>query len=67
MKISKLKRVFVFNDITLQDPNPSFSIEEVKSFYQSQYPGITTAEIIGPETDDTSAIYKFVTKVGTKA
>ena len=35
---------------TLADPNPNFSIEEVRSFSAAEFPELTNAAITGPET-----------------
>jgi PRTRC genetic system protein C len=38
MKINLVEREFVYHGTTLADPNPKFSIEEVRSFYATQFP-----------------------------
>lgn len=67
MKIKKLKRQFSFNNIILPDPNPSFTVEQVKTFYQVQYPGLTTSVSDSGVTNDDTITYTFNVKVGTKA
>ena len=39
MKIQVVEREFVYHGAVLADPNPKFSIEEVRSFYATQIPG----------------------------
>jgi len=68
--VNQLKRVFKFEkngtDVTLPDPNPDFTVEEVVRFYAPQYPELTTAAIEGPKTDGDTAVYTLNETVGTK-
>lgn len=70
LTIKGLERVFTFNrnnkEMTLSDPNPSMSADEVMNFYANQYPELTTATVYGPETKNDKAIYSFKTTIGTK-
>ena len=50
----------------LEDPNPSFSPDEVMLFYANTYPELTTATVNGPVMTDNGASYEFKTTVGTK-
>ena len=52
--------------IVLDDPNGTFSNEEVKKFYSSQYPEITNASIAGPEIVNDEFVYTFNKSIGTK-
>ena len=52
--------------VTLPDPNPEFSVEEVMQFYSPQYPELTTANIEGPKVSGNAAVYQAKTTVGTK-
>ena len=69
-EVKTLTRVFKFDkdgtDVTLPDPNPDFSVEEVLRFYSSQYPELTNAAIEGPKTDGDQAVYTVSETVGTK-
>ena len=69
--VTKLKREFKFSKggtpVTLPDPNPEFSIEEVLQFYSGQYPELTTATFDSPKVDGNKAVYSVKTTVGTKA
>ena len=49
MRIQVVEREFVYHGAVLADPNPKFSIEEVRSFYATQFPELTNAAITGPE------------------
>lgn len=70
LQVAKLTREFTFKkdgkDVTLNDPNPEFSAEEVMKFYASQYPELTTSSSEGPKIDKDKAVYTFKTTVGTK-
>jgi PRTRC genetic system protein C len=50
MKIQILGCDFVYHGTILGDPDPTLSIEEVRSFYANEFPELTTAAITGPET-----------------
>jgi len=65
-----LQREFKFKkdgtDVTLPDPNPDFTVEEVLQFYSGQYPELTTATLEGPKVNGNTAVYSVKTTVGTK-
>jgi len=53
--------------ITIADPNPEFTPEEVMNFMSNQHPELTTSTISGPVINDEGvAVYEFKTTVGTK-
>jgi PRTRC genetic system protein C len=70
LEVTKLKREFRFKkngtDVTLPDPNPEFTVEEVMQFYSGQYPELTTATLDAPKVEGKSAVYSVKTTVGTK-
>ena len=70
LEVTNLKREFKFKkngtSVTLPDPNPEFSVEEVMQFYSGQYPELTTASLDGPKVDGDKAVYSVQTTVGTK-
>lgn len=71
LQVTGLKRQFIIEvdgkKITLEDPNPSMSPDEVRKLYAGKYPHITTSAIEGPKVKDSdTAVYTFGTKVGTK-
>ena len=70
LEVRKLKREFKFKKdgtmVTLPDPNPEFSLDEVMQFYSGQYPELTTASMEGPKTEGNTAVYSVKTTVGTK-
>lgn len=70
MEVLKLSRVFKLKKgketITLPDPNPAFTKEEVMQFYSPQHPELTTCTIDGPTVEDDSQVFIFKTTVGDK-
>lgn len=70
LQVTNLKREFRFKkdntDVTLPDPNPEFTTNEVLQFYSGQYPELTTATMDGPKVDGEKAVYSVKTTVGTK-
>jgi len=70
LSVTSLERIFQFKngnaEITLQDPNPAMSPDEVMDFYSGTYPELTTATVHGPEINKDRVVYKFKTTIGTK-
>lgn len=70
LEVKKLKREFKFTKgdtpITLPDPNPEMTIEEVMQFYAGQYPELTTATVEEEEKTGSKVVYRAKTSVGTK-
>ncbi len=66
MNIKVIEREFVYHGTSLADPNPKFSIEEVRSFYANQFPELTTAAISGPEAVGDRLRYRFERAIGSK-
>jgi len=64
MKI--MPRMFNYNNIVLDDPDPQMSPEEVKSFYENIYPELTQSNISGPQLTEDGLEYKFERVYGTK-
>jgi PRTRC genetic system protein C len=50
----------------LPDPNPEFTIEQVRAMYAPQYPEITTATVVGPEARNGKLRFRFGRAVGAK-
>jgi PRTRC genetic system protein C len=59
-------RTFAYSSITLPDPNPRLSPEEVKTLFAAQYPELVTAAINGPEVVGDKLRYEFVRAIGAK-
>ena len=66
LQVSTYKRVFKHGNITLADPNPDMTPEQVMGFYSNQYPELTTSNVHGPVIEGEEAVYTFKTTVGTK-
>jgi PRTRC genetic system protein C len=66
--VGTLKRVFEFSKkgITLPDPNPQYTIEQVRDFYSNVHPELVNCTIEGPKLTSTEQKYEFKTSVGTK-
>ena len=70
LEVTSLKREFKFTKngtvITLADPDPALTVQEVMNYYSNQYPELTTASVDGPKVDGKSTVYTAKTSVGTK-
>jgi PRTRC genetic system protein C len=66
IEIQQLERKFKYNQIPLPDPNPAFTVAQVRDFYSSVHPEILNAEIEGPEVEGNVHRYNFRRAVGTK-
>lgn len=66
LEVVNLTRKFKLEGTIIDDPNPSFSVQEVRDFLSVKYPELTTAIIKGPEISGDVAEYEFTTKLGTK-
>lgn len=45
IEVESINRVFKFNGVTLPDPNPTLSIDMVRSVYAAQYPELGSATV----------------------
>lgn len=66
MQVNALTREFRYNGVRLDDPNPAFTLPQVRDFYATVYPEIINADIEGPEAVGASNVYTFRRAVGTK-
>lgn len=70
MILTTLQRVFILKEkdreITLNDPEPKWSLQAVLNFYSNNYPALTTAKISQPKIKDDTVQYYFETVIGTK-
>lgn len=64
--VEKMAREFVFDDVTLPDPNPDFTVDQVREMYIPQYPEMTNASVVGPEAHNGRMRYRFQRAVGAK-
>lgn len=66
LKITPVKRVFIYNGLQLPDALPERSPAQVKDFYSGMYPELATAEVEGPNRVGTEETYTFKRSAGTK-
>jgi PRTRC genetic system protein C len=66
VRIERLERLFVFNGVKLPDPNPDFTVEQVRDMYVNTYPELATAAVEGPTPVNGSMQYTFVRAIGAK-
>ena len=66
LNIRPVVRVFRYGALELEDPDTTFTAEEVKDFWGDVYPELTQAVIEGPDYKDDRAEYTFRRAVGTK-
>lgn len=64
--VQPVERVFEHNGLSLPDPDPNLSPDEVRQFYGTHYPDLTTSRVSGPEIRDGKEVYAFERSVGTK-
>jgi len=69
IEVISVKRKFVVKKggklIEIDDPNPDFTLAEVRKFLAGSYPDIVNGTIEGPEIKDDCHIYTFSTAIGT--
>jgi PRTRC genetic system protein C len=66
MRIEPMDRNFSYNGLVLPDPDGRLTPEQVRDFYASTYPEITTAAIEGPEASEGRLNFRFTRALGTK-
>jgi PRTRC genetic system protein C len=66
VKAEKLERTFLFNGAKLPDPNPEFTVEQVRDMYVNAYPELATAAVEGPTPVNGELQYVFTRAVGAK-
>lgn len=66
IQTKSLTRQFRYNSVTLPDPGPDRTPEQVKQAYASQYPELTTSVIEGPVTKGGVMTYTFARAAGSK-
>ena len=66
MDIIQIQRVFSFNGMELDDPNPALSEEDVKDFYAGLYPSLNNAYVKSAEPQGDKVVISFVANTGTK-
>lgn len=66
MKELQLTRSFKYNSVTLPDPNPALSADQIREFYATQYPELNNAVVEGPVTKNGTVTYTFTRAAGAK-
>jgi PRTRC genetic system protein C len=70
MQTTLLKRVFCCTidgeQLRLTDPNPAWSLNEVKEFYAHTHAQLLSAKVQGPTFSGDCKEYTFTTKLGNK-
>ncbi len=66
MEVLNIERRFKYNSVTLPDPNPDMSADEVREFYATQFPELLNAVVEGPETKEHVSTYTFTRAAGAK-
>ena len=61
-----MSRIFMYNGMQLEDPDPAVSPEEVKNIYSGVYSELVQAKIEGPLEKDGNVVFTFRRVVGTK-
>lgn len=64
--IATIVREFRYNGITLSDPAPDKSPDQVRLIYAFQYPELLNAVIEGPVTKNRVSTYTFTRAAGSK-
>jgi PRTRC genetic system protein C len=66
LTVTAAERVFTYNGMTLPDPSPGLSVEQVRDIYASQHPDLATASYKGPTEVGGKLEYAFTRAIGTK-
>lgn len=61
-----IKRVFKYNGISLQDPNPEKTPDQVRALFAPAYPELLNAVVEGPVTKAGVSTYTFTRAAGAK-
>ncbi len=66
LQATTIQREFKYNGMTLTDPSPSKTPDQVRLFFASQYPELTNAVVEGPATKQGKSTYTFARAAGSK-
>ncbi len=61
-----LTRVFKYGSLSLKDPAPGKSVDQVKAMLTIAYPELANASLEQPVTNGNKLVYEFKRAVGTK-
>jgi PRTRC genetic system protein C len=67
MNVTELKRIFRYNGIGLEDPDPRLGPDEIRKHYGSTlYPELINAKISGPTKEGDVEVWSFTAQFGDK-
>ena len=66
LSVSALRREFLYNGVSIPDPNPAMTPEQVRDTLVSAYPEIATAALSEPEVKGDAIRYSFSRAIGSK-
>lgn len=66
LTVTAADRVFTYNGVTLPDPSPALTVDQVRDIYVAQYPDLATASWSGPTEKGGRLEYAFTRAIGTK-
>ena len=66
IEVAQMERQFDFGGRIIHDPNPELTPEAVREFLTFQYPEMSTATIVGPETTGRYLRYTIQRSIGSK-
>ncbi len=70
LTVNGVERVFKFSNngtpVTLTDPDPERTPEQIMDLFSNQYQALTTASVHGPAFEKDKMVYEFKTTMGTK-
>ena len=67
IQTKELPRIFRYGSLTLEDPDPTSTPEQVRDYMAMAYPELEQATVIGPTETDEGIVYEFQKSYGTKA
>ena len=66
IEVAQMERQFAFGGRIIPDPNSELTPEAVREFLTFQYPEMSTATIVGPETTGRFLRYTIQRSIGSK-
>ena len=68
MASQELKRVFIIDGEEMVDPNRTYTVEKVISFYSNQFPSLVNGNVSDTKIDEekNQIVYTIGTSIGTK-
>lgn len=63
---NRLTRIFVYDGREFPDPNPTFTVTEVKEHLTTYFPELANADVKEEQRDATTVVITFTRRIGTK-